>query len=199
MPPARPVTFGRRGTPASGRAPLAVASPEAAGRPGPGEPAAPLEIARTLMREVRAEAPDPPSARAIAWSWRAAFLSGLAVACLQAGASVVAARGGIDLVPGLHIGTQGKASALVPLIIASGLWEGAENSATSLAISHFLLKRLGATSVRAYTLGGAAAGLFYAWLTTLIGGGDNAALLPTAAAGLAAGFFYRIFAGRAPK
>jgi hypothetical protein len=150
------------------------------------------------MREVREEAPEARPARTITWSWRAAMLSGLIVACLQAGASVVAARSGIDLIPGVHIGTEGKASALVPLVIASGLWSGAENSATALLISHFFLKRMGTTSVPAYAFGGAAAGLLYAGLMTLIGG-DDTALLPAAAAGLAAGFFYRIFAGPTAK
>ncbi|HVB89169.1 MAG TPA: hypothetical protein VND97_03120, partial [Beijerinckiaceae bacterium] len=65
--------------------------------------------------------------------------------------------------------------------------------------AHFVLRRMGSTSLVAYVVGGAAAGAFWVFAGRYIGFGGHVRDLPTEAAmGACAGFFYRLLAGARP-
>lgn len=187
-------TFGRRSAPARASRPVA-----------PKAPAAATIDHAAFFAAARAETEETPRARTVPRSFRAALLAGLAVGCCLGG--IDATRAG-DTLRTLSSGLlpADAAPRLVPVVILLGLLGGARAAATSLLVSHAVLRRLGLTAHLAYAAGGAFVAaafslLAVAWAQTGFVGSDT---LPThglaldIAAGAGAGFFYRVFAGAAP-
>lgn len=182
-------TFGRRGRPAP-----APGAPRGASA-GPSAPDLPPQLIAALLRPQQPEnAAEPAKAGKIAWSLRAAVLAGLVAGLLNAAVratSILDLGGLFDQVP------LGEAKMPVAvMLVAAGLWGGARASALALLCAHSLLGRLGRTGYLAYALCGAAASLAYALLATALGFGPDHSLIVDGLSGLAAGFFYRLFAAR---
>jgi hypothetical protein len=157
-----------------------------------------LKLTATLADERRQEHSESgaPGARIVPGSWRAVFLAGLVTACLQAS---------LDLGSLIALGSRsgeltfsGHSLPLAPMIILSSLWTGGRSSAFNLLFVRALLNSLEITSLFAYAIGGGLVTVLYALLMQALGCGDLAALPGDSAAGLAAGFFYRLFAGTKP-
>ncbi len=187
-------TFGRRSAPvrASRMATPSAPAPAAIDQAG-------------FFAAARAETEETPRDRAVPRSFRAALLAGLVVGCCLAGIDATHAGDTLRTLSGGLLPAD-AAPRLVPVVILLGLLGGARAAATSLLVSHAVLRRLGLTGHLAYAAGGAvvAAGfslLAAAWAQTGFFGSDT---LPThglaldIAAGAGAGFFYRVFAGAAP-
>ena len=152
-------------------------------------------FASELRAETRRDQTEDiaPGEGEVPWSMRAAILAGLFASLLQAGMVVASAQGVVEIIPGLKVDV-GQGSLLTPLIILTGLWGGAHVAASAVMLSHFLLRRLGRVAALDYALAGCAAGAADAFMTTLLFGGAHG-LLAQAMTGLAAGYFFRLFAG----
>lgn len=141
----------------------------------------------------------------VAWSFRAAVLAGLIVGLFNAAARATSflSFGSLGVLGKIPLGSFGARQIslgqadmpLTVLIALAGLWSGARASALSLLFAHKALARMGQTSLMAYSLGGAAACLGYAFIASLFGGETTpASIVMEAVSGFGAGFFYRLFA-----
>ncbi len=220
MPPTKP--FGRRGridAPAARRPPSTSPVRQAAALPSDSVPNLPPEIVAAVLYgsgDLR-DAAFAGRARItrVGWSWRAAVLAGLIVGLVNAAARATTflsfgSLGGLDKLPlgqtllgqtslgQVSLGQISVGEASVPLAVLvalAGLWSGARASALAVFVTHFILVRIGRTSLVAYSLGGAAASLAYALLASLIGeAATPLSIAMEALSGLGAGFFYRLFA-----
>ncbi|WP_020174487.1 hypothetical protein [Methyloferula stellata] len=129
-------------------------------------------------------------------SGRAAFLAGLVVAFLHAGLDL-----GASVAMGQRLGTlsiDGRTIPIVPLILLGSLWSGAESSAIGLFFVRTLLAPLRVTHIAAYAICGGFVALAYAAIMHTLGWGDYENLQVDIVMGVAAGFFYRLFAGTRP-
>lgn len=162
-----------------------------------------------LSRRMRASAPDLdvyPAGESprlvVPRSFRAALLAGLATACLSAGflliqhtqdAGDVGELAGVAGLLGVNM------QAWTPALLLFSLLNAGQATAGTLLTAHFVLRRIGATNLFAYSVGGAAAGVFWVLAAQYIGlGGDGYGLFAEAAMGACAGFFYRLLAGARP-
>ncbi len=192
--PAQP--FGRRGRPviSSGST---LGAPER--RPSrPDLAALPPELVATILRPVgegeEVEAKRPRVGK-VAWSFQAAVLAGLVVGLLNAAVNATSILsfgdygGLIDQVP------LGQAKVPIAVMLAgAGLWSGARASALALLFAHTFLSRSARTSYLAYALAGGAASLAYGLIVGTLGFSDHHSLVMDVLSGVAAGFFYRLFA-----
>lgn len=196
MSPAPAQPFGRRGgTAISSRPPLGSAEL----RPSrPDTARLPPELVATILRpaaeggEITAKR---PRAKKVAWSFRAAILAGLVVGLLNAAVNATSILsfgdygGLIDRVP------LGQAKVPIAVMLAgAGLWSGARASALALLFAHSLLSRSARTSYLAYAFAGGAASLAYGFIVGALGFSDHPSLVMDVLSGVAAGFFYRLFA-----
>jgi hypothetical protein len=127
---------------------------------------------------------------------RATLLAGLVTAFLQIGISL-----GTTIALGQRLGTLsigGQNLPVVSLILFGALWSGARSSAFGLFFVHGILSPLGMTHHAAYAMCGGLVALAYAFLAQALGLGDTSTLAADIAAGVASGFFYRLFAGARP-
>ncbi|MDH7799789.1 MULTISPECIES: hypothetical protein [unclassified Beijerinckia] len=186
--------FGRRGQ----RAAPAVRPP--VGAPVDGVPFRPKPtdenftvLARQMLREgdnVQYSAERPGE---VPWSMTAATLAGVAGSCLLAGLYIVAAKGPVEIIPGLKM-TLGGSSQMLLLAIVLGLWNGAQIAVTATMVSHMAMRFVQMTSPTAYAIAGGISGAVYDYGMAMLTG-ESSNVLVTAATGLAAGFLYRRFAG----
>lgn len=145
---------------------------------------------------------DDERPRVVPRSFRAALLAGLVVGFCLAGLDATQADTTLRHVAGL---VPGGAPKLLPVVILFGLLGGARAAATNLLVSHWLLRRLGWSGHIAYAAGGGAVAAGVALVVQGLAGsgfvepsllhGHGVAL--DVAAGVGAGFFYRVFAGAA--
>ena len=204
----RPRPFGRRG--GSTQLTQVAISPPSSARSELGAPieelSAPIEELARRIGVNRGDATGSVATDArgmlTPWSGRAAILAGLATACLTAGALLVQNQtdplqsAALNSVSSL-VGADGK--ALVPVLLLLSLWEAGQATFFSVLTSHFVLRRLGATSLSAYATASGAAGLLLAAACQAIGlGRPDSGYYMAAATGACAGFFYRLFAGARP-
>jgi hypothetical protein len=189
--PAQP--FGRRGL-----APQKPASPNMPARVGAAATTElPANLVAAIVRPAGREAETPGRPRVkVARSLRAAFLAGLCVGFFNAAINVAGISGvANELVP--LIGTSGLPLPVMFLVI--GLWRAARTTGLALLVSHRILDRLGQTSPAAYALGGGIVNLAYAAAVQVLAPDwHHSAFIVEFASGLAAGFFYRLFAGTGP-
>jgi hypothetical protein len=204
--PAKP--FGRRNLPAPATAPAAVAArptvPPAFSDPDFCDPVS-AEASEAILKmtaaltEERQKALLEKTAQGacvVPASGRAALLAGLVVACLHVSLDL-----GTAIALGQRLGTisvEGRTVPLVPLILAGSLWSGARSSAIVLFFIRALLSRLEMTHIGSYAVCGGLVAFLYAITMQALGWGDPSTLAVDVATGLAAGFFYRLFAGTRP-
>jgi hypothetical protein len=169
---------------------LPGAAPEpAASRSGDRLPAA----AAAFAADERLRRADPMPT-VVATSVRAGLLAGLVVSFLHASVGLEQSAALSRQIGTLEI--NGMPVPILPLVILSGLWEGARVSAFALCVVHALLRRLGRIGLADYAIGGGAVAALYAGSAEALGFGP-----PThgwsfeIAAGLLAGLLYRLFAG----
>jgi len=201
MPHVKATAFGRRGSnrvsPLSARAAAGDSSSSAAQNA-----ARPIDenfvaIAREMMNDGRREQELlDHGGGTVPWSLLAAILAGVGAACLQAGLYIVAAKGPVEFMPGVKIGSYGDASWLLMLVIY-GLWKGASIAVTVMMLTHLAMRFVQSTSASAYAVAGAISGCIYAYGMQMLGAGEQQ-VLTTAVTGLLAGFLYRIFSGVRP-
>jgi len=192
--------FGRRQSLASPPVPRAEAIPVS--------PPLPIQSGVTteeLARRLgigRTQESEHERALVVPRSYLAALLAGLATACLAAGFTI--AQGGSGAGTQSQIGDLAQLAgadgrALTPALMAFSLLAAGRATASTLMTAHFVLRRMGSTSLVAYVVGGAAAGAFWVFAGRYIGFGGHVRDLPTEAAmGACAGFFYRLLAGARP-
>ena len=149
------------------------------------------EVFATIREDLAAQAPAP---RTVPRSFRSAILAGLVTGFFLAGldigqtttgnaASWFDAGGSLTGVP-------------QPLVLVSSLLVGARAAATALLLAHFCLAKFRQTSLFAYAIGGGAINMAFAEALMLISGEPpRHGFAVEIAAGAAAGFFYRLFAG----
>ncbi len=192
--------FGRRG-----RAP-SLSRPGLASAAGPDAP--PLQTAASrqpngLPPDLIASLLHPPGTESavatdrggkVPRSFRAAILAGLIVAILNAAANAAFAA---HATAGLNDFSLGSAKLPVAAALLMGaLWSGGRSSAVCLLVAHWLLARMGRTSHIDYMLGGGGAALALALIMSALGGGlGPGGLGMEIFSGMAAGLFYRQFAG----
>ena len=128
-------------------------------------------------------------------SLRAAVLAGIVVACglagLDATEKIAALHGLSEAMP-----DRPEVQLLAPALILLAVLGGGRSAATSLLLAHGALKRLGQTGHMAYALGGGmAAAAFAAALMLVLGQTPAHGFAIDVLAGVAGGFFYRVFAG----
>ncbi|HVB89999.1 MAG TPA: hypothetical protein VND97_07345 [Beijerinckiaceae bacterium] len=202
MPSARPAAFGRRGLPSPPPVPRAEAprvSPLLATDSG----VSVEELSRRLGIS-RSHADDLPDDRPhlVPRSYLAALLAGLATACLAAGFTLVQHRSGGQTdaqLDGLAHIAGVDAKTLTPALLLLSLLAAGRATASTLMTAHFVLRRIGSTSLFAYVAGGAAAGAFWVIAGQYLGlGGHVRGLVTESAMGACAGFFYRLLAGARP-
>jgi hypothetical protein len=168
--------------------------------PAPKVPLAlPAEQA-AVFATIRQELGDaiPAQLRAVPRSFSAAILAGLVTGFFMAGLDISQpAPADAALQPLLErAGIENLAGQAEPYMIALSLLGGARAAATALLIAHRLLAKAGQTSLIAYALGGAAINALFADLLFGLSGIPPRHGWPLEiAAGAAAGFFYRLFAG----
>ena len=188
-------TFGKRGRIAPMRS--AVPARAALSPPETTESGLPLSvIAASLMDRPATEASERHSVGgAVPKSWRAGMLAGLVVSFLQAGTIVVGSNADATLAGAASL-LGIDAQMAVPLVIAGSLLNSAQTIAFTIFISHRLLRHYALTGLVAYALGGAVAAAVCAaaWLALGLGAPEHGWTIEIAS-GLAAGFFYRLFAG----
>ncbi len=191
--------FGRRGRVITNAAqdarlaaPIAVQAPAQSFAESPGIVA---QIVRPGEKEAIARrGPEP-----VRWSYRAAILSGLVIAIINAAANAsFAVRSNEDAGLLNFLGAD-KGTVIIGLMIAA-LWSGARTSALCLLIVHRLLAMLNRTSYWTYIFGGGAVALAYGVIMQVIADHTPSGGLPLEAfCGMGAGFFYRLFAGTQPR
>lgn len=181
--------FGKRSLSPSQAAPRAVA-------------AAPAPEHAAIFAAARAEQAEDERSRVVPRSLRAATLAGLVVGCCLAGLDAM--RAGDTLRALSHGLLSGDATPpLVPVVVALGLYGGARTAAIVLIVAHAALRHLEMTSHAAYAAAGGAVALAFSTLSVAAqqAGLVDAALLSShgpaldAAAGIGAGFLYRVLAG----
>ncbi len=153
----------------------------------------------------RAETETDTRELAVPRSFRAALLAGLVVGCCLTGLDASHAGDALRALTGGLLAPS-DARRLVPVMMALGLFGGAQAAATSLLVAHAVLRRVGLTTHLVYALAGGAVALAVSALgavlarTGLVDGGlvTSHGLIIDAAAGAGAGFFYRVFAGAMP-
>lgn len=157
-------------------------------------PLPPELVARLLDAEAGASGAHAPSAGKVRRSFRAAILAGLIVAVLNAAANATFAA---SATAGLNDFSLGSAQVPVAAALVIGaLWSGGSNSAICLLVAHRLLARLGRTSYVDYVLGSAASASALALIMFALGSDFRPSGLGIEIfSGMAAGFFYRLFAG----
>jgi len=177
-------------------------------------------VAPELQELLTIAGPEPQAAPLkVARSWRAAWLAGLIVGLLHTGTGLASLAMGhntggqdaagltaawmgphlsaligkeADMQPGLAV----AGTTILPLLVLGSLLSGARASVFSLFIAHRILGVLAQTSPRAYALAGAVTALAYTFLMHLSGLDDTRPdWLLEAGTGMAAGCFYRLFAG----
>jgi hypothetical protein len=131
----------------------------------------------------------------VAWSFHGAVLAGLVVGMLDAAVHATSL---------LNLGEYGGLIEQTPLgqaklpiavmLAGAGLWSGARASALALLFAHNFLNRLGRTSYASYALAGGAASFAYVLILEMLGFGAHHSLVLDVLSGVAAGFFYRLFA-----
>jgi hypothetical protein len=131
----------------------------------------------------------------VPYSGRAALLAGLIAAFIHASLDL---GGSIAFGQQSSIVTMTGQTVAVPLLLLAGLWSGARASLIGLICVRLILARLQITHVGAYALCGGLVGLLYSLILHLNGWDHLEVLGLDSATGLAAGFFYRIFAGTRP-
>jgi hypothetical protein len=198
----RPVTtFGKRGQPAPARSGVAAPSRRAAVNPLEAtESGVPLSVlAATLMDKPTAEAQVRRDDGIVPKSWRAGLLAGLVASLIQAGMVMVGAKTHSASLSGLGSLIGIDPQAMTPLVLAGSVFDGAQTVGFTVLLAHRVLKRHAITSYAAYALGGGAAAAICAAAWSLIGfGGPEHGWVVEIATGLAAGYFYRLFAGANP-
>jgi hypothetical protein len=135
------------------------------------------------------------SVKKVAWSFRAAVLAGLVVGILNAAVNATSVLSFGDyggLIDQVQLG-QAKVPIAV-MLAGAGLWSGARASALALLFAHTFLSRSARTSYLAYALAGGAASLVYALIVGTLGFSGHHSLIIDVLSGVAAGFFYRLFA-----
>ena len=159
----------------------------------------PVEQA-AVFAAIRQELGDaiPAQPRAVPRSFSAAILAGLVTGFFMAGLDIgqpVPADAALQ--PLLEsAGIDNVAGQAQPYMIALSLLGGARAAATALLIAHRVLAKAEQTSLVAYALGGAAINFLCADVLFGLGGIPPRHGWPLEiAAGAAAGFFYRLFAG----
>jgi hypothetical protein len=142
-----------------------------------------------------------PKSVVVKWSARAAILAGLITACLTAGGLLIQDKTGADG------GDLAQASALfgfnaqslAPALLLASLWEAGQATFWTLVTSHFVLRRIEATSLFAYASASALAGAAWAGASQVLGfGAPDHGYVAQIAIGACAGFFYRLLAGAKP-
>lgn len=190
---ARTPTFGRRGQKAASArrasSPASSSDPFLPPRPADERFSA---VAREMLRSSESEQAVQRQGE-VPWSMTAALLAGIAASCLQAGLYIVAAKGPIEIIPGLKM-TLGSSSEMLLMAITLGLWRGAQVAVTAIMLSHLAMRFTQMSSPTAYGIAGAVSGAIYAYGLDLLTE-QSASIWATAASGLAAGFLYRLFAG----
>ena len=150
---------------------------------------------------IRAEASEDDARPVVVpRSARAAFLAGLVVGFCLAGLDATRANAMLTDLGGV---VPGGAPRMLPVIILLGLLGGARAAAATVLCSHWVLRRMRWSGHLAYALGGGtvAAGVAaLTWQLARYGLAEPATLQGhgwpgNIAAGAAAGFFYRVFAG----
>lgn len=190
MSPTKVQPFGRRGgnpRPASAFADLAL-------RPQQQASALPPDVLAAILRSPDEEASaERPKVHKVAWSLRSAVLAGLLVGILNAAfnaTSLISSGGLLDQIP---LG-QAKIPMAV-MLVAAGFLSGARASAFVLLFAHKILSRLDRTSYIAYALAGGAASAAYALIVEVLGlDAAQHFFAVEILSGMAAGFFYRLFA-----
>jgi len=134
--------------------------------------------------------------RIVSNSKRAVTLAGLVAACLYVS---------LDLASILAFGQQISTTynnyhvPTTALLISGSIWLGARASFISLMFVRMIMSRLETTEPAAYAVCGGLVSLAYSLIFRDEGPMHVEALVLDMATGIAAGFFYRIFAGTKPK
>jgi hypothetical protein len=180
--------FGRRG---SGAAAAPAATPTL---PPTQAQALPPELVAALLRPPEQEATaQRPKVQKVARSLRGAVLAGLVVGLLNAAANATSFLSFGGLIAQVPLGEARLPFAV--MLAAASLWGGARASALALLFAHTFLDRRGQTSYLAYSLAGGAASLAYALVVGAIGlDAGHQSFAIEVLSGMAAGFFYRLFA-----
>ena len=196
MQPSKPASFGKRG---------ASARPAAQTRPTPrsalettstGVPVS--ELAKTLMaKPAMDDADHRTSAKGVVpTSWRAGILAGLAASSLQAGYVILQANSGTDQVSAMLAAAGVDQTKTLPILLLSSLLGGGEATGSTILFAHSFLKRTGHNNALAYAVGGGIVAGLSSVVMQAIGASLGPSTLPVdVATGIAAGFFYRMFAG----
>jgi hypothetical protein len=178
--------FGKRGRVAESRARVTTA-------------AEPVALSADLVAAIvgpSAKVKEPrsrPGKIVVARSFRAALLAGLCVGFFNAALNMTQFSASGESIASL-LGATAVSPVAISLVV--GIWSGARTTAMTLLITHRILAKWGRTDRLAYVLGGGAVAATYAAILQALGltifdHGFGAELL----SGLAAGFFYRVFAG----
>ncbi len=194
----KPAPFGKRGAPvnrpAAGRS-LAAALP-ATELSSTGVPLS--EIAKTLMAKGPDEKIETRTSETgiVPTSWRAGILAGVAASSLQAGWVILSATSGADQTTAMLQAAGVDQTKALPILLAGSLLAGGEATASTILFAHSLLKKSGHNNAIAYAVGGGLAAGVLSYVSDAIGMSIGASNLSVdIATGVAAGFFYRMFAG----
>jgi hypothetical protein len=177
---------------------------QAAVQASPGPSAAPVSDPAAFFAAARAEIEEERSdgtSYVVPRSLKAAFLASLVVGCGLAGLNIAEPSGSSPFTaiatalgaPPEVLGTRGVSPALVLI----GLLSGGRVGALTVVFIHTGLARLGRTGHAAYALGAAAAAAAMSGALFVVTGEPPAhGWVIELLAGAAAGFLYRVFAGR---
>jgi hypothetical protein len=191
--------FGRRGRVITSAAKAAPPAARLASQPQPQSFAVSADIVAQIVRPGEKETITRREAEPVRWSYRAAILSGLIIAIINAAANASFAVRSNDESGLLNLLGADKGAVIIGLLIAA-LWSGARTSALCLLIVHRLLAFLQRTSYWTYIIGGGAVALAYGLVVQIIGEHTPPGGLPLEAiSGMGAGLFYRLFAGTKPR
>lgn len=197
MQPTRPASFGKRGASASRPAAQSRSTPRSAlETTSTGVPIS--ELAKTLMAKPSSDEPDHrTSAKGVVpTSWRAGILAGLAASSLQAGYVILQASNSNDQVSAMLAAAGVDQTKTLPILLLSSLIGGGEATASTILFVHSLLRKAGQTNLVAYAVGGGVVAAGVSALMQALGTSFGPTTLPVdIATGVAAGFFYRMFAG----
>jgi len=181
-------------------------------------------IPEDLLATIVAPEPRAATPLEVARSWRAAWLAGLIVGLLHTGTGLASLAMGHNaagqgvmgqsvmgmtgaLMPSdlsaligkqaeMQHGLSAAGATILPLLVLGSLWSGARASVFSIFIAHRILQAFEQTAPWAYALAGAATTLVYAFLVHQLRLDDTPPnWLLEASSGIAAGCFYRLFAG----
>lgn len=200
MQSARPAAFGRRGIAPPPPVPRVEAMRQAPLATDSGLPVE--ELSRRLgMSRPGSDEPSDDRPHHVPRSFMAAFLAGLATACVAAAFAIIQ-HSSVDhtssQIKGLANLAGVNAQALSPALLTLSLLAAGRATAGTLMTAHFVLRRIGKTSLLAYVAGGAAAGAFWVMADYFLLGGHGHGLVAETAMGACAGFFYRLLAGARP-